>query len=104
MRVGYRQNLSRLHAISQTAFAALSRAIDAAKHLAAILHAVTNNFAPATIAFRRHLLNCAFEAVEDMRFSAKSYLECLVVIVSTLFAFSHKDLLHSSVCFRLVSS
>jgi hypothetical protein len=85
--------------IPQPIFAALARAAGAAKHLAGAFHAVANNFAPAMITFRRHLLNCAFEAVEGVSFSSESDLECLVVFVSAMFAFSHKVLFHSHFVF-----
>jgi hypothetical protein len=92
--------------IPQPSFTALSRAVGAAKHLVGAFHAVANNFAAAMITFRRHLLNCAFEAVEDVRLSLECDLECLVVFVSAMFTFSHKGyfihILFSPVCFEMV--
>lgn len=85
--------------IPQPILAALSRAVGAAKHFAGAFHAVANNFAPAMITFRRHPLNCALEAVENVRFVFEPDLECLVVIVSTMFALRHKVLFHSHFVF-----
>jgi hypothetical protein len=76
--------------ITQPVFTALSCATRAAKHLAGVFHTVADNVAPAITTLRRHLLNRALEAIEDVRFPSEYDLECLVVVVSAMFAFSHK--------------
>jgi hypothetical protein len=79
-----------LNTIAQPDFAALPGAIGAAKYLRAVFHAVTNDFAPAMITFRRDHMDRTLEAVEDVRFSLEPDLERFVVVVSAMFAFGHK--------------
>ena len=43
------------------------------------------------IALRRHNVNGALEAVEDVHFAVAFNFDGLVVVVSAMFAFSHKD-------------
>jgi hypothetical protein len=43
------------------------------------------------IALRRHNVNGALEAIEDVHFAVASNFDGLVVVVSAMFAFSHKD-------------
>jgi hypothetical protein len=63
-----------LNTIAQPAFAAFSGAIRTAKHSAAVFNTVADNFASAVTASRRHLLNRALEAVEDVRFASEGDL------------------------------
>jgi hypothetical protein len=79
-----------LGTIAQPVFAPLSGAIGATKYPAAVFNAVADNLTPAMTAFRRHLLNRALEAVEDVRFFPEPDLECLVIFISAMFAFGHK--------------
>jgi hypothetical protein len=90
VRVDRSQDLARLNTIAQPFFAALPGTIGATKDSAAVFNAVADNFASAMITFRRHLLNRALEAVEDVRFVSERDLECLVIFVSAMFTFSHK--------------
>ena len=79
-------------AIAQLRFAALARAMRAAKYLAARgFHAVANDFAATMSAFRSNYGNGALETIEDMGLAVLRDLECLVVVVSAKFAFSHQD-------------
>jgi hypothetical protein len=81
---------SYLEPIAQPVFATFARAIGAAKYFAArCFHAVPDNFTPAMVAFRRHHLDCALEAIKDVRIPVTSNFERLVVFVSAMFAFSH---------------
>jgi hypothetical protein len=81
--------LSGLSTIAQSAFAALSGAIGTAKYSGAVFDPVPNNFAVAMMGFRSDHVDRTLEAVEDVRFVFESDLERLVVVVSTMFAFSH---------------
>jgi hypothetical protein len=79
-------------AIAQLRFAALARAMRAAKYLPARgFHAVTNDFATTMSAFRSNYGNGALETIEDMGLAVLRDLECFVVVVSAQFAFSHQD-------------
>jgi hypothetical protein len=89
-----------LDAITEPAFAALSRAIGAAKYLAAVFHTVADDFATAMVTLGRHNVDRALEAVEDVRFSLETDLKYLVVFVSAMFAFSHKVYSILTFCFR----
>jgi hypothetical protein len=82
--------LNWLNTIAQSAFAALSGAVRTTKHTAAVFNSVADNFAAAMITSRCHLLNCALEAVEDVRFVFESDLERLVVVISAVFTPGHK--------------
>jgi hypothetical protein len=59
---------------------------------------VTDNAAPAMIAFRRDDMDCALEAIEDVRLTIPFNLECLVVIVPAVFALSHNTLARLAFC------
>jgi hypothetical protein len=54
---------------------------------------VADDPTPAVIALRRHNVNGALEAVEDVRFAIAFNFDRFVVVVSAMFAFSHNDLL-----------
>ena len=54
---------------------------------------MTDDFAPAVIAFGSYHMDRTLEAVEDVRFVFEPDLERLVVIVSTMFTLGHKLLL-----------
>jgi hypothetical protein len=51
---------------------------------------MTDDFAPAVIAFRSYHMDRTLEAVEDVRFVFESDLERLVVIISAMFTPGHK--------------
>jgi hypothetical protein len=51
---------------------------------------MTDDFAPAVIAFRSDHMDRTLEAVEDVCFVLKPDLERLVVIVSAVFTLGHK--------------
>ena len=51
---------------------------------------MTDNFAPAVIAFRSYHVDRTLEAVEDVRFVFEPDLERLVVVVSAMFTPGHK--------------
>jgi hypothetical protein len=51
---------------------------------------MTNDFAPAVIAFRSYHMDRTLEAVEDVRFVFEPDLERLVIVVSAMFTLSHK--------------
>jgi hypothetical protein len=53
-----------LASIAQSALAAFSRAVGAAKYFTATFQAVTNDTAAAMITLRRHHVDRAFETVE----------------------------------------
>ena len=53
---------------------------------------MANDSTTAVIALRRHNVNRALEAVEDVHFAVAFNFDGLVVVVSAMFAFSHKDL------------
>ena len=79
-------------AIAQLRFAALARAMRAAKYLAARgFHAMAYDFAATMSAFRSNYGNGTLETIEDMGLAILRDLECLVVVVSAKFAFSHQD-------------
>ena len=79
-------------AIAQLRFAALARAMRAAKYLAARgFHAVANDFAATMSAFRSYYRDGALETIEDMGLAVLRDFERLVVVVSAKFAFSHQD-------------
>jgi hypothetical protein len=60
-----------------------------------------DDFAPAVIAFRSDHMDRTLEAVEHVRFVFEPDLECLVVVVSTMFTLGHKFLLLSYIPFWL---
>jgi hypothetical protein len=91
-----------LDAIPQPVFATFPRAVGAAKNFAAVFHTVADDFAPAVITFGRNNVDRALEAVEDVRFPLERDLECLVIFISAMFAFSHKFILHFYILFRWV--
>ena len=62
-----------------------------AKHSRTAFDAVANDSTTAVIALRRHNVNGALEAVEDVHFAVTFNFDGLVVVVSAMFAFSHKD-------------
>ena len=51
---------------------------------------MTDDFAPAVIAFRSDHMDCTLEAVEDVRFVFEPDLERLVVVVSAMFTPGHE--------------
>jgi hypothetical protein len=92
----HRVNTSNQHgsvAITEPVFTAFASAIGAAKHSRTAFDAVANDPTTAVIALRRHDVNGTLEAVEDVRFAVAFNFDRLVVVVSAMFAFSHKDLL-----------
>jgi hypothetical protein len=62
----------------------------ATKHRTICLQAVTDDFAAATVSLRRHDMDRAFEAVENMRLPVVPDLESLVVFVSAMLATRHE--------------
>ena len=62
---------------------------------------MTDDFAPAVIAFRSYHMDRTLEAVEDVRFVFEPDLERLVVVVSAMFTLGHKSLLLSYIPFWL---
>jgi hypothetical protein len=88
--VPYILSIPVLSAVTQTAFAAGTRAVGATKHLAPAFHAVTNDAAAAMAALGRHFLNCALKTIKDVRLAVLFDLECLVVFVPAVFALGHK--------------
>jgi hypothetical protein len=95
------QDLPGLDTIAQAVFAALSGAIGAAKYFRAILHAVSDDFAPAMIAFWRDHVDRTLEAIEDVRFALERDLKRLVVVVPAMFTPSHEFLFLSYISFSL---
>jgi hypothetical protein len=71
------------------AFAAFARAVRAAKDFRAALDAVADDPATAMTALRRHYVDGALEAVEDVGFPLAFDLDRFVVVISAVFAFSH---------------
>jgi hypothetical protein len=65
---------------------------------------MTNDFAPAVIAFGSYHMDRTLEAVEDVRFVLESDLERFVVVVSAMFTPGHKSLLLSYIPFGSISS
>jgi hypothetical protein len=64
-------------------------AVGTAEDLAFLLHAMSN-YATATMrASRREPLYRTFEAVKNMAFTGDSDFNCIVVVVSADFTFSH---------------
>jgi hypothetical protein len=55
---------------------------------------VSNDTAVAVLAYGRHRLNGAFEAVKNVALSSRNQIETLVVLVPTHFASGHKLLLY----------
>jgi hypothetical protein len=55
-----------------------------------LLEAVSNDASAAMIAGRRERVDGAFEAVERVGLAVHRYLKCLVVVVATGFAHSHR--------------
>jgi hypothetical protein len=53
------------------------------------LHAVTDDLSPAPVAFWRHDVDRALEAIEDVRLAVVFDFECLVVVVAAVFALRH---------------
>ena len=51
---------------------------------------MTDDFAPAVIAFGSYHMDRTLEAVEDVRFVFEPDLERLVVVVSAMFTLGHK--------------
>ena len=88
-----------LNTIAQPAFAALSSAMRAAKYSAAVFNAMTDDFAPAVIAFRSYHMNRTLEAVEDVGFVLEPDLERLVVVVSAMFTLGHTLCSFLTFCF-----
>src|SRR5579884_2098270 len=64
-------------------------AVRAAVELALRLHPVPNDLTPALLADRRHPMDGAFEAVEDVRLTLGSHLDRHVVVVAAHFATRH---------------
>ena len=62
---------------------------------------MTDDFAPAVIAFGSYHMDRTLEAVEDVRFVFEPDLERLVVVVSAMFTLGHKFLLLSYIPFWL---
>lgn len=91
-----------LDAIFQFRFAGFSGAVDAAENLSVGFNTVSHNPAVALRANRRQRVDRALEAVEDVRFPLERDLECLVIFISAMFAFSHKFILHFYILFRWV--
>src|SRR5262245_56946204 len=65
------------------------RTVRATLVLAARLHPVTDDPAFAVTAHRRQRMNCALEAVEDVRLRADRHRERLVVFIAANFSGSH---------------
>jgi hypothetical protein len=63
---------------------------------------MANDSTTAVIALRRHNVNGALEAVEDVHFAVAFNFDGLVVVISTMFAFSHEFILHFYILFRWV--
>ena len=78
--------------VTELALAPFAGAMGAAKYFAPRFHAVPDNLAPAAVAFGRHRVDGALEAVENMRLAIASNLECFVVVVSAVFALRHNVL------------
>jgi hypothetical protein len=64
---------------------------------------MTDDFAPAVIAFGSYHMDRTLEAIEDVRFVFEPDLERLVVVVSAMFTLGHKSLLLSTFRFRSIS-
>jgi hypothetical protein len=79
------QGLLRLEPILDAPHTFVVRAVRAAEHFAAGLHAVSDDFAAAMPAYRRQSFNGAFEAIEGMHLAPDLHLKRFVVIVATNF-------------------
>ncbi len=60
-----------------------------AKEMPTHFDSMTNNPAPAVFANRRDCLNGAFETIECVSGTRCYQFECLIVFISTNFAFGH---------------
>jgi hypothetical protein len=65
---------------------------------------MSDNFALAMIASRRHHVDGTLEAVKDMCFPSEPDFESLVVFVSAMVTFGHKFLLLSYIRFGWIPS
>ena len=70
-------------------FSVATRAINAAKNLSTLFHAMSDDPAMAVWTDRRQRVNRAFEAVEGMMLAGDDHFECLVVFVFANFACRH---------------
>jgi hypothetical protein len=63
--------------------------MNAAEYMAFVLHAVSNDSAPACIAAWRERLDGALERIKVVRFSLECNLKGFVIFVAASFAFRH---------------
>src|SRR5207244_13431992 len=77
-------------------------AVVAAKYFAAVFVAVADDFVAGVVTFGLNNVDHALVAVEDVLFPLERDLECIVIFISAMFAFSHKFILHFYILFRWV--
>src|SRR5690348_10657497 len=78
-----------LRAIRNSAHAGFHRAMRATEDFAVAFDAMSDDPAAAVVALGGQGVNCAFEAVERVRFARHHHFEALVVVISTNFALCH---------------
>jgi hypothetical protein len=79
-----------VHGIRQTGGIS---AVRATEHVPCHFHPVTDDPAQAITARRRHRLNCALEAIEDVPPSLNENFKAFDIFVPALFACSHRKFL-----------
>jgi hypothetical protein len=63
--------------------------VGAAEEPAATFDTVADDLALAVLANRGELMDCAFEAVEDVPLTSRDYFETQLIVISADFAFCH---------------